>query len=380
MEETSKHNLHASAISNIAGDLEKHCVTAAATVRSLKLSLSRLQTANQDTPATFIRPVSFEGPVDGRHLPSFGDLKAKFSKADAAKVSNTDAATSSVGLKKWNVVRKSLTSSQRVRPLVGGAGAPDGDFKESDTDQLRDDRRFKSVLVQTHIAAATHTDESRRIESGQRASAALRPNVVLLNLPPPPLCTPLFGPHGWLHADGDLVITRTYRPSDASGSKLSEEQYYKYANIDPSALDAHVRASYRLYFGEQVSVVRQSGRVVPSSTCDSDREFPLETKGQHSDPLAFARLHAKIPFLPYSSWRADSYVNLETNMNSNDPFETALHTQSDPRTRCLVQFQSLQMKLLEHPDFRGVEPLFASAYIYSTGKHLGRRVRRAAAG
>jgi hypothetical protein len=34
------------------------------------------------------------------------------------------------------------------------------------------------------------------------------------------------------------------------------------------------------------------------------------------------------------------------------------------------------MKLLEHPDFRGVEPLFATAFIYSTSKLVGRRVSR----
>jgi hypothetical protein len=87
--------------------------------------------------------------------------------------------------------------------------------------------------------------------------------------------------------------------------------------------------------------------------------------------LLFARLCAKKPFLVYSSWQKNSYVNLETQKSSNDPFET---TRSDPRTRLLIQFQSLQMKLLEHPDFQGVEPLFATAFVFSTGKNVGRRV------
>jgi hypothetical protein len=123
-----------------------------------------------------------------------------------------------------------------------------------------------------------------------------------------------------------------------------------------------------VYFGEQVSVSRPSGRRVPSG---SDVEPCAEIRDADHDVLAWARSQARKSFLPYSSWQKNSYVNLETTMNSNDPFET---TRSDPRTRLLIQFQSLQMKLLEHPDFRGVEPLFATAFIYSTGKNVGRRV------
>jgi hypothetical protein len=33
------------------------------------------------------------------------------------------------------------------------------------------------------------------------------------------------------------------------------------------------------------------------------------------------------------------------------------------------------MKLLDHPEFSGVEPLFATAFVFSTGKNVGRRVR-----
>jgi len=140
-----------------------------------------------------------------------------------------------------------------------------------------------------------------------------------------------------------------------------------------------------VYFGEQISVLRPSGRVVPSSEPDlqssqhetSSHETDAFSR-QNSDPLAHARRQAQTPFLPYSSWLSASYHNLETKMSSNDPFETAA-TQSDPRTRFLVQFESLQMTLLQHPEFDGVEPLFGTAFVFSTGgKNSGRRVRKRA--
>ena len=210
------------------------------------------------------------------------------------------------------------------------------------------------------------SEESKRVESGQKASLALRANVDLLKLGVPPMSTPCFGTDCWLHTEGDLEISRTYRPSDANGKKLSEEQYYKYVNIDLGSLDAHVRACYRVYFGEQVSVSRPSGRYVQSP----DDHIP-SVHDQDFDALMFARLCAKKPFLVYSSWQKNSYINLDTQKSSNDPFEI---TRSDPRTRLLIQFQSLQMKLLEHPDFQGVEPLFATAFVFSTEKNVGRMV------
>ena len=406
--EAKRDALLISAITGIAGELEKHSITAGATLRILKSSLSRLPQRQQDVSVSLQPANSSVVEVDSRHLPLFSDVRSIFSKEEAA----TGHSKSSLG-RHWNVLRQSTV---RVRALgqdessEGGApgtvstspeapGTPDiispqtetpaaqaiqnlgnipasnlrsalvPDSEDIDADQQQDDQNFQSVLAQTHVASVTLTEESRRIESGQRASLALRPNVVLLKLASPPMSVPHFGEGGWLHAERDLVISKTFRHSDASGTKLTEDQYYKYVNIDPSSLDAHVRACYRVYFGEQVSVPRPSGRVVPG---DSDRQGLEEPGHQESDPLAFARIQAKKPFLPYSSWQTNSYVNLDTKINSNDPFET---TRSDPRTRFLVQFKSLQMNLLDHPDFRGlVEPLFATSFIFSTGKNVGRRV------
>ncbi len=405
------------AIIGIAGNLEKLCVTAKAKVHSLDSSLFVLQSEIKPAPETLTQKTdSLE--VDTRNLPAFSDLISRFTNEEAKSgkfaVSAQDrwntlrAAKLSALARGENVSSESLGDSTPIFSLPPAVLDPsfciglDSEIshvhiaaslidpvrtervhittsqpqrralvaEENSTDQQQDDQVFNSILAaQTVTASVTFTEESRRVESGQKASLALRPNVVLLKLAPPAVSAPRFGFEGWLHSEGDLVISRTHRPSDANGNKLSEDQYYKYVNIDPSALDAHVRACYRVYFGEQVSVSRPSGRNVPSG---SDHQVLDETLDTCQDILAWARSRAKKSFLPYSSWQKNSYVNLETSMNSNDPFET---TRSDPRTRLLIQFQSLQMKLLEHPDFRGVEPLFATAFLYSTGKNVGRRVR-----
>lgn len=391
-----KHDaLHAAAITGIASDLEKHCVAAIAKVRSIDSSLSALQEEIKPASVTLTQDtVSLD--VDTRNLPAFSDLKTIFANAEVEtgnsvtlakdrwkklaavaavtfgkKVSSSDSFgdRSDVASLSPVALDNAPTRTDKAPSFSTQRRALDVTDAENSLDQQQDDQMFNSILAaQTVTASVTFTEESRRIESGQKASLALRPNVVLLKLAPPPVSVPRFGSDGWLHTEGDLVINRTYRPSDANGNKLSEEQYYKYVNIDPSTLDAHVRACYRVYFGEQVSVSRPSGRKVPSG---SDVEPCAEICDADHDVLAWARSQARKSFLPYSSWQKNSYVNLETTMNSNDPFET---TRSDPRTRLLIQFQSLQMKLLEHPDFRGVEPLFATAFIYSTGKNVGRRV------
>jgi hypothetical protein len=416
MDGESKHDaLRIAAITGIFGDLQKHCVTAKAKVLSLDSSLSMLQ--SEIKPASMPKTDSLE--VDTRNSPAFSDLKSRFTSAEA-KTGNilisaeerwrtVKAASIKTFARGKNASSESLRDDSDAVPL--STTAIDSTFQigknvditlahiaasditpsrteyvestlahpqrralvvaEADNclDQQQDDQVFNSILAaQTVTASITFTEESRRVESGQKASLALRPSVVLLKLAPPPVSTPRFGSEGWLHSEGDLEIIRTYRPSDANGNKLSEEQYYKYVNIDPSALDAHVRACYRVYFGEQVSVSRPSGRHVPSG---SDHQLLDETRDPDHDILTWARSRARKSFLPYSSWQKNSYVNLETTMNSNDPFET---TRSDPRTRLLIQFQSLQMKLLDHPDFQGVEPLFATAFLYSTGKSVGRRV------
>ena len=179
----------------------------------------------------------------------------------------------------------------------------------------------------------------------------------------------VFSSSATVYGNAETVPVSEKRPSDASGNKLSEDQHYKYVNIDPSTLDAHVRACYRVYFGEQVSVSRPSGRAVP---CGPDDGPAPASYDQGWDILMKARSEAKKPFLPYCFWQKNTYVNFEGQRSSNDPFET---TSTDPRTRLLIQFQSLHMKLLEHSDFQGVEPLFATAYVYSTGSNVGRRVR-----
>ena len=190
--------------------------------------------------------------------------------------------------------RDALDTSEPSAPSGSLRSALDCDTEDIDAGTQQDDQEFQSVLAQTHIASETFTEESRRIESEQRASLALRPKVILLKLTPPPISMPRFGTDGWLYSERDLVISRTLRHSDASGAKLSEEQYFQYVNKDQSALDAHVRACYRVYFGEQVYVSRPSGRVVHD---EADRQCPYEIDYQESDPLARARRRAKKPFL-----------------------------------------------------------------------------------
>ena len=373
--EAKRDALQTSAITGIAVDLEK------------------LRPQSQEVISlTLHRANSSDVKVDSRHLPSFSDVRSRFSMAEAPTgssegrgpgvvsispdaldgmpyIGNPQTATAEAGaiqnlantVEKFDHVEPNAPS-QSLRPALLC------DTEDIDADKQQDDQTFQSVLAQTHIATETFTEESRRIESGQQASLALRPNVILLKLTPPPTSMPRFGTDGWLYSERDLVISRTLRHSDASGAKLSEEQYYQYVNIDPSTLDAHVRACYHVYFGEQVSVPRPSGRVVHD---EADRQFPDEIDDQEFDPLACARRLAKKPFLPYSSWQTNSYANLNSKISSNDPFET---TRSDPRTRFLVQFKCLQMKLLDHPEFCGVEPLFATAFVFSTGKNVGRRV------
>jgi hypothetical protein len=409
---TKRETLFTAAIAAIAGDLEKNCVTAAAAERGLNLALSRLQTETRPVPSTSTQtvPSSSTDEIDSRHLPTFADTMSKFSAAhtDAGQTSSSQlrwkklssltkvasalsADPNVAGLEKEAPLPASIDASLQIGDIPtsevqayetnSSAGTRETDSGnllrpalvadvESSVDQQYDQELFSSILAaQTVSSSIIHTEESRRIQSGQKASVALRPSVVLLKLSPPPVSTPRFGGEAWLYSANDLSILRTNRPSDASGTKLSEDQYYKYVNIDPSTLDAHVRACYRVYFGEQVSVLRPSGRVIPSG---SVQEVEHLNNHQECDILQSARLKAMKPFLPYSSWQKQFYVNLETKMNSNDPFET---TFSDPRTRMLIQFQSLQMKLLQHPDFQGVEPLFATAYVFSTGNNVGRRVR-----
>jgi hypothetical protein len=413
---TKRETLFAAAITAVAADLEKNCVTAAAAERGLNLSLSRLQTETRPVPSTSTQDVTSlsADEIDSRNLPAFADTMSKFSapRTDAGQMSSPQlrwkklssltkvaAALSAdpnvVGLKKEvpdirplpAIIDASLQIGDNPTAEVQGhetnssAGTREIDSGhllrpalvadvENSLDQQYDRELFSSIqAAQTVSASIIHTEESRRIQSGQKASVALRPSVVLLKLSPPPVSTPRFGTDAWLYSANDLTIFRTNRPSDASGTKLTEDQYYKYVNIDPSTLDAHVRACYRVYFGEQVSVLRPSGRVIPSGSVQEVEHF---NNDQECDILQSARLKAVKPFLPYSSWQKQFYVNHETKMNSNDPFET---TFSDPRTRMLIQFQSLQMKLLEHPDFQGVEPLFATAYVFSTGNNVGRRVR-----
>jgi hypothetical protein len=410
--------LRTEAIAGIASDLEKHCVTAISKKHSLDSSLTALQSEIQPASEMLTQKTDLLG-VDTRNLPGFSDLMSKFTNSETrtgnAVITAQDrwkklkALNSNTLARGKNLPFESFEDSSPVISLSPAALASTFQISqqsemtqvnnaesdiipartervqstsnhpqrralivseaENTADQQQDDQEFNSILAaQTITASVTFTEESKRVESGQKASIALRPSVVLLKLAPPPVSTPRFGVEGWLHSQGDLEINRTYRPSDANGNKLSEEQYYKYVNIDPSALDAHVRACYRVYFGEQISVSRPSGRHVPSG---SDHQLFDENCDPDHDILAWARFRARKSFLPYSSWQKNSYVNLETTMNSNDPFET---TRSDPRTRLLVEFQSLQMKLLEHPDFHGVEPLFATAFLFSTGKNVGRMV------
>ena len=412
-----KHDAHfISAFSGIAGNLQKQCVSASAKLRALNLSLSSLQMEIRQASETPVQPTTLmHAEVDSQSLPSLSEVRSMFSKTEAETVRS---ASSARGLwKKMGMTAQVAGSTVRQRegtPVASSSSASDysapqiidghdstlkvdstsstefasnlssmpitpsgrsrkpalsAESESSSDTQDINDQEFRTILAaQTVNKSLVSSEESKRVESGQKASLALRANVVLLKLCSPHVSAPCFGTDCWLFTEGDLVVSRTYRPSDANGKKLSEEQYYKYVNIDPGTLDAHVRACYRVYFGEQVSVSRPSGRHVPSS-CSDDHISSVHD--QDSDMLLFARLCAKKPFLVYSSWQKNSYVNLETQKSSNDPFET---TRSDPRTRLLIQFQSLQMKLLEHPDFQGVEPLFATAFVFSTGKNVGRRV------
>ena len=412
--QTRRDALVQSATIGIASDLGKHCVSAAAAVRSLNLSLSRLQTETQPQPVTLLQDGSSAiEDVDSRRLPSFGSARSLFAKSHAEpagqsmssaqsrwKILSTatkgasalGASTSFTGLRQGE--REVTTNVVDIVPQMGGgqteeAQASDTSSFESTShseptkvlkralvadegnslDQRDDLELVRSIKAAQIVEHVPITVELRLIESGQKASLALRPSVVLLKLAPPPVSTPHIGSDAWLYPENDIRISRAKRPSDASGNKLSEDQYYKYVNIDPSTLDAHVRACYRVYFGEQVSVSRPSGRAVPSGPDDGPAPASYD---QGWDILMKARSEAKKPFLPYCFWQKNTYVNFESQRSSNDPFET---TSTDPRTRFLIQFQSLQMKLLDHSDFQGVEPLFATAYVYSTGSNVGRRVR-----
>jgi hypothetical protein len=380
-----------SAIIGIATDLEKHCVITAAAVRSLNFSISQVELEIRPSVTLAQAGLSFMEEVGVSDQPSFGFARSRFLNSDAtqgAHMSFTnlskrklDISSSSDALGAISRIRDSLIAEAQASDTNGSDSSSHSDpshplrrslvaeIDNGSSDVQGDQELYSSILAsQTVSEPIVSTEESRRIESGQKASLALRPGVVLLKLAPPPVSTPRFSTDAWLYSNNDLTIKRTNRPSDASGTKLSEDQYYKYVNIDPSTLDAHVRACYRVYFGEQVSVLRPSGRVVPSNQDDGVSDA---TDYEDCDILLKARAKAKKPFLPYSSWIRNFYVNHENDVNSNDPFETS---SSDPRTRFLIQFQSLRMKLLEHPDFRGVEPLFATAFVFSTGNNVGRRV------